>query len=252
MENLLKTPSNDAKHMILKQLFLSRSKQMILHDLNINLPSTGVTVLLGANGAGKSTLLSVLAGISELDSGSVQLSDNTRVCLMSEPAVFYPQLTVSEQLSFVAKLYNQKIDPSQIEAALQLWQLQAVQNKLTQHLSLGFRQRLSLAQLTVSGAELWLLDEPMNGMDPEILSVFKAQIRALKTAKGIIMATHIMHEAQDLADWVVVMHQGRAIYSKAYDHQAAFHDIYQKAMQTDHVNLSSQQPSQPAQSETSR
>ncbi|VAW47334.1 hypothetical protein MNBD_GAMMA02-516, partial [hydrothermal vent metagenome] len=225
-------------YMKLKQLCLSRSKQMILHDLNAQLPSTGVTVLLGANGAGKSTLLNVLAGISELDSGTLQLAANTSVCLMPEPAVFYPQLTVVEQLNFVANLFGQNFDPSCIEAALDVWQLQAVKDKLTQHLSLGYRQRLSLAQLTVAAADLWLLDEPMNGMDPEVLSVFKQQIEALKLSKGIIMATHIMHEAQELADWVVVMHQGQIIYSEAYDNGTPFHELYQQSIQDHQASIS--------------
>ena len=236
MEKPLKSPTIEAKHMKLKQLCLSRSKQMILENLDLNLQSTGVTVLLGANGAGKSTLLNVLAGISEVDSGSVDLFDNTSVCLMPEPAVFYPQLTVLEQLAFVAELFKQKSASSNIDTALDVWQLQAVKHKLTQHLSLGYRQRLSLAQLTVSNADLWLLDEPMNGMDPAVLSVFKQQLLTEKATKAIIMATHIMHEAQDLADWVVVMHQGRVIHSAAYDHQTAFHQLYQQALEQHHTS----------------
>ena len=240
MEKLLKNPTVEAKRMKLKQLYLSRSKQMILENLNLDLQSTGVTVLLGANGAGKSTLLSVLAGISEIDSGSIDLIGNTSVCLMPEPAVFYPQLTVLEQLGFVAELFKQKSASSRIEAALDVWQLQAVKQKLTQHLSLGYRQRLSLAQLTVSNADLWLLDEPMNGMDPAVLSVFKQQLLTKKKTKAIIMATHIMHEAQDLADWVVVMHQGKVIHSAAYDHQTDFHQLYQQALEQHHTNFNTE------------
>ena len=238
MEKPATSPTNEAKYMKLKQLYLSRSKQMILHDLNAELPSRGVSVLLGANGAGKSTLLNVMAGISEVDSGSLNLADHSSVCLMPEPAVFYPQLTVAEQLAFVADLFKQKSDWSLIEGNLDLWQLQSVKNKLTQHLSLGYRQRLSLAQLTVSGADLWLMDEPMNGMDPDVLAVFKQQVQALKKNKAIIMATHIMHEAQDLADWVVVMHQGMIIYSEAYDNSTEFHELYRQAIHAHAASIS--------------
>lgn len=216
--------------MKLKQLCLTRSNKLILNNLTVELPGTGVTVLLGANGAGKSSLLNVVAGISELSSGHLQLEKNTVVSLMPEPAVFYPQLTVQEQLAFVATLYEvDQVDES-VSLAIETWQLAEVKHVLTKHLSLGYRQRLSLAQLSVSHADLWLMDEPMNGMDPDVLAVFKTQIKAHKQTKAIIMATHIMHEAQELADWVVVMHQGQAIHSAAYDQQTQFYELYQQTI----------------------
>ena len=232
MESLLESRKNKAKPMKLKEIYLSRSRQVILRNLNAEFPSTGVTVLLGANGAGKSSLLNAISGISALDSGEVQVSGGTSVCLMPEPAVFYPHLKVHEQLSFTAELFEVENPQQHIAKAMKIWHLEAMKNKLTQHLSLGYRQRLSLAQLTVSQADLWLLDEPMNGMDPEVLTVFKQQVLKFKSSVAIIMATHIMYEAQELADWVVVMHQGQIIYSEAYDNSTSFYELYQQAIQS--------------------
>ncbi len=220
--------------MKLNKLHLSRSKQVILQHVSAEFPVPGVVVLLGANGAGKSTLLSVLAGVSQVDSGSIEMGRLNDVFLMPEPAAFYPQLTVTEQLEMVANL-NQKNHVDQVvNSAIEHWKLNPVASKLTKHLSLGYRQRLSLAQLMVSEADLLLLDEPMNGMDPEVVAVFKSQINQWKVSKCIVMATHIMHEAQEMADWVVVMHQGRVIHSAPYRNQQDFHDIYQLAIQSDH------------------
>lgn len=235
----MESTSSYANFMKLNKLCLSRSKQKILHELTVELPPSGVTVLLGANGAGKSTLLSVLAGISQADSGIIALGGVKDVFLMPEPAAFYPQLTVKEQLMFVTKLFHSTDLDNRVAQAIETWKLDDVSNQLTQHLSLGFRQRLSLAQLMVSNAGLLLLDEPMNGMDPELLMTFKAQINHWKKAKSIIMATHIMHEAQELADWVVVMNQGQIIYSAAYTNEGSFHDIYQQAMQAQHAKYES-------------
>jgi ABC-type multidrug transport system ATPase subunit len=72
-------------------------------------------------------------------------------------------------------------------------------------------------------------------MDPEVLAVFKQKILQLKTTKGIVMATHIMHEAQELADWVAVMHQGQIISSEAYDNSIPFHQLYQQAIDEHHA-----------------
>ena len=223
--------SLQANFMKLNNLCLSRSKQLILNNLNVEFPINGVTALLGANGAGKSTLLSVLAGISQHDSGDFDRCGINDVFLLPEPAAFYPHLTVKEQLSFVTESFNPNDHDDIVNEAMTMWQLDGVSKKMTQHLSLGYRQRLSLAQLTVSNADLLLFDEPMNGMDPELMMAFKSQINLWKKSKSIIMATHIMHEAQEFADWVVVMNQGQIIYSAAYDNDCDFHDIYQQAMQ---------------------
>ena len=83
-----------ANHMKLNQVFLKRSKQIILDHLQLELPAQGVVVLLGANGAGKSSLLAVMAGLSEIDAGELDRGDIKQAFLMPEPASFYPHLTV--------------------------------------------------------------------------------------------------------------------------------------------------------------
>ncbi len=221
--------SQTAKQLKLNKLCLSRSKQKILHGVDVEFPTPGVTVLLGANGAGKSSLLNVLAGISLPDSGEVIRTDLSDSFLMPEPASFYPHLTVSEQLRFVGEQFD-SLEKDWVSAVMSAWQLNSEANKLTSHLSLGYRQRLSLAQLAVADAELLLLDEPMNGMDPAIMELFKEQMHIWKQNKTVVMATHIMHEAQNMADWVVVMHQGHVIKSVAYDHQVSFNELYQTAI----------------------
>jgi ABC-type multidrug transport system ATPase subunit len=187
-------------------------------------------VLLGANGAGKSSLLSVLAGISAPDLGVVEMSTSSKAFLMPEPAAFYPQLTVQEQLMFVAGLFDIEGAAQLVDELMSHWQLQAVKKKLTKQLALGYRQRLSLAQLALSDAEVMLLDEPMNGMDPEIMTVFKQQVMQWKINKSLVVATHIMPEAEAMADWVVVMFQGRIIHSAAYHHDISFSEIYQQSI----------------------
>ena len=232
MENSIKVPDKQSEFIKLSKINWSRSSQKILDNLTVDIPSTGVTVLLGANGAGKSTLLSVLAGIRSPDSGHIELAQFNKTFLMPEPAVFYPNLTVQEQLMFVAGLFHVESASLQVEKLIIQWQLQTVKLKLTKHLSLGFRQRLSLAQLALTDAEVMLLDEPMNGMDPEVMTVFKKQVLLWKVSKSLVLATHIMHEAEALADWVVVMFRGRVIHSAAYQHDISFSDIYQQAIES--------------------
>jgi len=226
---------HSAKFMKLNQLCLTRSGQKILDQIDDVWPTTGVVVLLGANGAGKSTLLDIISGVKNADSGQVEHQQERSKFLMPEPASFYPYLTVKEQLEFVTELTGGQFESQQLTEVMDVWQLHQVAHKLTKNLSLGFRQRLSLAQLALSNSDILLLDEPMNGMDPDILSVFKQQVLQWKQTKLIVMATHIMHEAQVLADWVVVMFQGKIIKSQAYQATVDFHHIYQNAIDEYHL-----------------
>ncbi len=225
---------NADKQLKLKALSLTRSVQNILTDLTVELPTPGVTVLLGANGAGKSSLLKVLAGIIEPSTGEIEVGGLKTFAYMPEPANFYPNLTVCEQLEFVSTLYNGNNE--RVKQAIDTWQLGNQVNKLTKHLSLGYRQRLSLAQLSVADADLLLMDEPMNGMDPVVMQTFKQQIKQWCQTKAVIMATHIMHEAQAMADWVAIMHQGRIIHTTEYNNQN-LNELYQTAINSHHDSV---------------
>lgn len=223
-----------ANSLKLKNLCLSRSGQLILNDLSLDLPEQKLTVLLGANGAGKSTLLHVLAGLASPDSGSVAAGAEVIRSLVPEPAVFYPYFSVAEQLAFVAGQAAVDTPSSMLEQVIADWQLAAVLNKKTRHLSLGYRQRLSLAQAVLLQPDCLLLDEPMNGMDPDLLVLFKQQIKQLKTQCTVVMATHIMHEAQSLADHVVVMYLGQVVGQCANRPGLSFHDYYQQCINACH------------------
>jgi len=216
--------------MKLNKVCFIRSKQKILNNLSDEWPDQGVVILLGANGAGKSTLLQVLAGITQPGSGEVDKNGLNGCFMMPEPAKFYPSLSVGEQLLFVAKQFHKNYSEQQLKSILSSWQLTDHENKLTKHLSLGYRQRLSLAQLEASDADLLLLDEPMNGMDPAVMQIFQEKVAQWRNNKLVVMATHVMQEVQELADWVVIMERGTILHSAAVESDSDLKELYHKVI----------------------
>jgi len=201
-----------------QNLTLRRQGRVLIDDLNVSFPANGLVALLGANGAGKSTLLRVLAGVSKASEGSLYCANELTIGWMPEPARFYRQLSVEEQLLLQADLLALS-DPEQaVHKVLTEWRLDAVRNQRTEHLSLGYRQRLSLAQALLAPVDVLLLDEPMNGMDPELMQQFKHFLADFKQHKLVLMATHLMAEVSELTDRVTVMHQGQLL-AQLNDHQ---------------------------------
>ncbi len=217
-----------------KKLTLKKQNQLILDQVNLSLADQSITVLLGANGAGKSTLLRVLSGLYSIDSGVIDwhkkgASPNPhRVAYVSEPAVFYPHLTVEEQLLFHAG--SHKLLPMNAEQALAQWGLSDVAKKKTNHLSLGYRQRLALAQALMQRPRLLLLDEPMNGMDPELMSLFKSEVIKIKQHCCVVMASHLLHMMDDWVDDVVVMAQGRVVSQETKHPDKNLYQMYQECI----------------------
>lgn len=220
----------------LQNLSLVAGSTEILQQLDLQLPERGLTVLLGANGSGKSTLLRLLAGVVLPTVGEICLPDDwsvAEVAYLPEPAVFYHHLTVVEQLSLVANQRQQGREA--VQTAIELWQLQAVANQRTSQLSLGYRQRLGLAQALLREPKLLLLDEPMNGMDPELAAFFEQQMKQLKERCCVVMATHLLHHVDDWVDFVVVMHQGRILAAEQKPKAQGLYDFYQSVMQQQSV-----------------
>ncbi len=225
----------------LEQLSLIKHKQAILDGVNLSVEDQNITALLGANGAGKSTLLRVLSGLIAPSSGnvqwpkSVQAPEPQRIAYVAEPAVFYPHLTVMEQLLFHAN--SHKMLPLNAEQALAQWQLSGVADKKTHQLSLGYRQRLALAQALMQRPRLLLLDEPMNGMDPELMLLFQSKLQKIKSHCCIVMASHLLHLMDEWVDEVVVMAEGQVLSQQKNDGQSNLYQIYQNSITKAHQKV---------------
>ncbi|HVK25580.1 MAG TPA: ABC transporter ATP-binding protein [Actinokineospora sp.] len=173
--------------------------------------------LLGTNGAGKTTTMEVIEGLRAPSAGMVRVfglrpdTDRERVRprtgVMLQESGFPGELTVAEAVRLWRDLTTR---PSQVDEALDLVDLAHRRNVRIKSLSGGERRRLDLALATLGEPELLFLDEPTTGLDPESRLRTWRILRAL-LAKGtsIVLTTHYLEEAEQLAHRIAIMHEGR-------------------------------------------
>jgi ABC-type multidrug transport system ATPase subunit len=188
-----------------------------LAGVSFSCASGSVTALLGPNGAGKSTLFLAAAGLVLPDSGTVRVfgqpvgspAARRATSLMPEQPDLYPGVSVWEHVVFVALLYRLTNWRSRAEALLERFGLDDRRDELPHQLSQGLRRRLALVMSLLHGADVLLLDEPFNGLDPRSAHELRLLVGDLARAgASVLVATHILSDVERLADRVVVLDRG--------------------------------------------
>ncbi|MAJ32716.1 MAG: gliding motility-associated ABC transporter ATP-binding subunit GldA [Flavobacteriaceae bacterium] len=194
--------------------------------INLKLPKGSRLGLLGKNGAGKSTLMQILSTLEKPDAGSV-LIDCINAFYQIEEArskiAFLPDYNPLPELLYVKEflVYQQQIfDCSSIfiEQLIEKTQLQDVLNQKIQNLSKGFRQRLGIANLLLSPAEIYILDEPLAGLDTAQRIEIRGLINSISKSKTMIFSSHMLGEIEYLADQIAIVHDGEIVYHESFEH----------------------------------
>ena len=190
---------------------------------------TGVTVLLGANGAGKSTLLNILSTALDMDMGKIFWNDllvtknlkSYRASLGYVPQgiVPYPSFTAGQFLEYICQMKEIAKDciDQQVEKALAVVHLTNMRNIKIAKLSGGMKQRLVIAQGILGNPDILLLDEPTVGLDPKERLQFKQYLHGVAQEKVVILSTHIISDAEDLADRVLLLKEGKVVLQGEVD-----------------------------------
>ncbi len=177
--------------------------------------------LLGPNGAGKTTTVEILEGYRKRDGGEVEVLGTDpatargewreRIGVVLQSSAMYETLTVAEMLRLFAGYYR---EPRPVDEVVQLVGLQEKRDDRVRRLSGGQRRRLDLGLALVGDPELVFLDEPTTGFDPRARRQAWDTIRGLRSlGKTILLTTHYLDEAEQLADRVAVLAQGRIVAS---------------------------------------
>lgn len=208
---------------------LSRSfgTRKALNHVDLHLAPGEIGILVGANGSGKTTLLKVLAGLLPPDHGDLNVCNlkpfQQRAMLMREarfafaPATHYPQLTAREHMRYICRLGFAGTDQpteAQINETLQWVGLAARADEPVRVFSFGMRQRLLLAMALLPRPRLLVLDEPTEGLDPSAIRAWRDLLRSLRDewGLGILMASHWLHDMENLADQILVLRDGCTVY----------------------------------------
>ncbi len=180
-----------------------------------------VVGLLGPNGAGKTTTMRILTGFMPPSEGSASIAGHDvvreslearrNVGYLPERVPVYPDMTVRGYVTFWAKLRGIRSAKSSVDAALARVQLSDRGDTLIRHLSKGMRQRLGLAQALVHNPPVIILDEPTIGIDPQQVIEVRESVRALGSDHTVLFSTHILSEAEQVCDRVLIMDQGRIV-----------------------------------------
>ncbi len=191
-----------------------------LRELSLNINQGEVFGFLGPNGAGKSTTIKILMGLISATAGSARLfgtevrqaAARRNVGYLPENPALYDFLTGREYLSFVGKAFAMTDGAIAERSGVVLEQLQLTDaaNRPVRSYSKGMVQRLGLAQTLLHEPELYILDEPMSGLDPIGRSLVKDIIRQLKRqGKTVFFSTHITADVEAVCDRVGVIAKGK-------------------------------------------
>lgn len=182
-------------------------KRTAVDGIDIRMPRGQVWGFLGPNGSGKTTTIRMLCGLLRADGGegtclgfdirrqSRQIKD--RVGYMTQKFSYWEDLTIRENLEFVANLYGVAGRKAVVDRTLETLGLASRQNQLAGALSGGWKQRLALAACTLHEPQMLMLDEPTAGVDPQARRDFWDQIHRLSSeGLTVLVSTHYMDEAE--------------------------------------------------------
>jgi ABC-2 type transport system ATP-binding protein len=190
-----------------------------LRGVSFEIRSGEVFSLLGPNGAGKTTTVEILEGYRRRDAGNVDVlgvdperaggSWRERIGVVLQQSELYPNLTVEEMVGLFAGYYER---PRDVDGVVGLVGLEEKRSARVRSLSGGQKRRLDLAVALAGDPELLFLDEPTTGFDPAARRAAWEMIRSLRElGKTILLTTHYLDEAEQLADRVAVLRGGRIV-----------------------------------------
>lgn len=218
----------------IKNLKKSYNNKRVLDIDYLEIKEKSIYGLIGKNGAGKSTLMKIVLGLVKKDEGMVKVFNqevngknqkklNKNLGALIENPSFYDHLTGYENLEIISSLKG--VDKKEISKTLDLVGLKNVERKKAREYSLGMKQRLGIAIALIGSPKLLILDEPINGLDPqgieEMRNLFKNIVK--NTPTSILISSHILDEIEKISTHIGILKEGKLTYNGSLEEYRRLH-----------------------------
>ncbi|PEZ06216.1 ABC transporter ATP-binding protein [Bacillus sp. AFS018417] len=213
-------------YVTIKNLMKSFNNQTVLHDISLSFKEGEFVTLLGPSGCGKSTLLRTLAGLTEMDSGTIQIDGkdvtnakpkDRQVGMVFQAYALFPNMTVEENVAFGLKM--KKMDKEtirqKVSRMITLVGLQGKEQSYPRELSGGQQQRVALARSLVTEPKVLLLDEPLSALDAQIRKSLQKLLKSIQQELNMttVLVTHDQEEAMAVSDKIYILNAGHIAQS---------------------------------------
>jgi ABC-2 type transport system ATP-binding protein len=199
-------------------------KSKAVDNLNLTVNGGEIFGFLGPNGAGKTTTIKMLTGITDIDSGAIGINnfdiktDTLKVKRMfgyvpDSPDMFL-RLKGMEYLNFMADIYRvpKKLRQERIKNLSEKFDMEAVLGDTIQSYSHGMRQKIVVMGAIIHDPEVWILDEPLTGLDPKAAFELKEMMKDhASKGKTVFFSTHVLEVAEKVCDRVAIINKGKII-----------------------------------------
>lgn len=218
----------------IKNLKKSYNNKRVLDVDYLDIKEKSIYGLIGKNGAGKSTLMKIVLGLVKKDEGMVKVFNqevngknqkklNKNLGALIENPSFYDHLTGYENLEIISSLKG--VDKKEISKTLDLVGIKNVEKKKAREYSLGMKQRLGIAIALIGSPKLLILDEPINGLDPqgieEMRNLFKNIVK--NTPTSILISSHILDEIEKISTHIGILKEGKLTYNGSLEEYRRLH-----------------------------
>lgn len=205
-------------------------KVKAVDNLNLTIPDGQIFGFLGHNGAGKTTTIKMITGILNSDSGTIKINGvniNEKPIEAKKQFGFVPdnpdmflRLKGLEYLNFMADVYEvpKEIRRERIEDLAKKFELETVLGDKIQSYSHGMRQKIVLMGALIHDPAVWILDEPMTGLDPKASYALKEMMKEHANAgKTVFFSTHVLEVAEKICDRIAIINKGKVLFCGSLD-----------------------------------
>ena len=194
----------------------------IVEDITFDMRAGEIIGLLGPNGSGKTTIMRMMVGLTKKSKGDVYCFEKPlglgrtsmlkEVGAMIETPEFYNYMSGWSNLKQSARVCGKKVTRARMKELVEFVGLKKVIRKKVKTYSLGMRQRLGLAQALLNDPKILILDEPVNGLDPQGVQDFRNKLKEIAaTGVSILISSHLLDEIEKVCDRVIVIEKGKII-----------------------------------------